>query len=180
MEIYLTIIILVLCVLGLSWFAGNDAPFVPTKIEKINKLFKEVGLKKGQVFYELGSGDGRVVLEAAKSGAKAYGVEQSWLRVWYSRIQAKEQKIPNACFYHNNVFKLNYNPADITYIFLLPGGVEKLEKKLKQELKPGSLVITQTFHFKNWKPIKKMDLTEGQQVISKDGKKMGDFWIYKA
>jgi hypothetical protein len=175
---YIVSTLIGVCVLALSWFAGTDAPYVPTKLNKISELFKKVGLKKGQVFYELGSGDGRVVLEAAKMGAKSYGVEQSWIRVWISRYKAWRLKLP-AIFYHGNIFTLNYYPADIIYIFLLPAGVYKLETKLKQELKPGALVITQTFHFKNWKPIKKIDLTKGEKPISQEGKKPGDFWVYR-
>lgn len=169
----------IISTLGLSWFAGSDAPYVPTFHSLIITVLKEAGVKKGKIFYELGSGDGRVVLQASKLGAKAYGVEQSWLRVWYSRFQAKKQKISNAYFYHGNIFKLNYFPANIVYIFLLPKGVKKLEKKLKKELKADSVVITQTFHFSNWKPIKKIDLTKNQKVISQSGEKMGDFWIYQ-
>ncbi len=54
------------CMLCLSWFAGSDAPFVPTKKETIRKILKLAGVKKGKKFYELGSGDGRVVIEAGK------------------------------------------------------------------------------------------------------------------
>ena len=57
------------CVLALSWFAGSDAPYVPTRMEHIRKVLKVAGVKKGKKFYELGSGDGRVVFEAAKINA---------------------------------------------------------------------------------------------------------------
>lgn len=180
--LYLTPALLAACTLGLSWFAGSDAPYIPTQSTQISKVLKRAGLKKDQVFYELGSGDGRVVLEAAKLGAKAYGIEQSWLRIWYSRFKAWQLKShlkSSVTFYHGNIFDQNYYPADIVYIFLLPEGVEKLESKLKKELASGSTIITQTFHFKHWKPVKKINLTKGQKSISKDGKKMGDFWIYQ-
>jgi SAM-dependent methyltransferase len=176
-----TVIAFILSIIGLSWFAGSDAPYVATKQKKIAKILKEVGISKETVFYELGSGDGRVVLEAARLGANANGVEQSWLRVWFSRYKAWRLKLPNTHFYHGNIFNLHYYPADVVYVFLLPKAVEKLELKLKQELQPGSLVITQAFHFPHWKPFKKIDLTEkDDQPLSGDGsKKPGDFWIYK-
>ena|SRR5258708_5434640 len=181
---FLTLILLALCALGLSWFAGSDAPFVTTETILIAPILKKAGLKKGQVFYELGSGDGRVVLEAAKLRAKAYGVEQSWLRVWYSRLLAhklrSKMKEVEVGFFHGNIFDRQYYPVDMVYLFLLPQGIEKLEKKLKKELRAGSIIITQTFHFKYWKPFKKIDLSQGKKVISKEGKKMGDFWIYRA
>jgi len=141
--------------LGLSWFAGSDAPYIPTKQENLNKLFKLIEMKKGQKFYELGSGDGRVVLEAAKAGAEAVGVEQSWIRVLYSRWRAKKLELKNATFIHGNIFTISYQDADIVYIYLLQSAVDKLEEKLKKELKKRVLIITQKYHFKNWNYIRR-------------------------
>ncbi len=147
-------VIFVWCILGLSWFAGSDAPYVATKMGKIRRILKKAGVKKGKIFYELGSGDGRVVLEAAKLGAISNGVEQSWIRVWYSRFLGYKLKLKNAFFFHGDIFARHYYPADIVYIYLLPKGVGKLEKKLYDELKKGSIIITQTYHFINKKAYK--------------------------
>lgn len=157
------LILLLLCFLALSWFAGSDAPYIPTKMEKITKVLRLAGVKKGKIFYELGSGDGRVVIEAARLGAIANGVEQSWIRVWYSRYKAWQLGLKNIYFMHGNVFDRHYFPADIIYIYLLTKAVLRLEERLKKELKKGAVVITQTYHFKKWKPFKKS----------------GDFWFYK-
>lgn len=151
------LLLLLLSCLGLSWFAGTDAPYVPTKMDKVSKILKAAGLKKGKVFYELGSGDGRVVLEAARLGATAIGIEQSWLRVWLSRFITHKKKLKTATFYHGNIYDRQYYPADCVYIYMLQKSVDTLEKKLQQELKKGAIVITQTYHFKKWKPFK----TEG-------------------
>lgn len=151
------------CFIGLSWFAGSDAPFIPTKFENIKKALKLAGLKKGEIFYELGSGDGRVVVEAAKMRAKSFGVEQSWIRVWLSRIKARKLNLKTADFFHGNIFDRHYYNADVVYIYLLPKGVERLERKLREELEKGSRVITQTYHFKHWRPFIKN----------------GDFRVYK-
>ncbi|KKR80860.1 MAG: hypothetical protein UU73_C0002G0156 [Candidatus Daviesbacteria bacterium GW2011_GWA1_41_61] len=153
----LTLFLLLVCFLALSWFAGTDAPFIPTKMHSLQSIFKRAGLKKGKNFYELGSGDGRVVLKAAATGAQAYGIEQSWLRVWFSRYQASKLKLPNAHFFHGNIFDRSYYPADIVYIYLLPKALDKLEGKLKKELNKRSVVITQTYHFKNWQPFTKIN-----------------------
>lgn len=166
MDITLTISfgILLGCMIALSWFAGSDAPFVPTKMDNIRKILRLAGVKKGKKFYELGSGDGRVVLEAAKLKAVAFGIEESWIRVLYSKYQVVKLNSKNAKFFHGNIFSKNYADADIVYIFLLQKGVNKLEGKLKKELKKGSVIITQTYHFKTWKPFKKL----------------GDFFLYRA
>lgn len=155
------------CLIALSWFAGSDAPYVPTKMENIRKVLKLAGVKKGKKFYELGSGDGRVVIAATKLGADSYGIEQSWLRVLYSKWKAHRQntaRAVNCQFYHGNIFKRTYTDADIVYIFLLQNGVDKLEGKLKKELKKASIIITQTYHFLHWRPFKKE----------------GDFWLYRS
>lgn len=154
--------ILLGCVIGLSWFAGSDAPYVPTKMDQIRKILKLAGVQKGKKFYELGSGDGRVVVAAAKLKAYSVGIEQSLLRVIMSRLKASQLK--NIRFIHGNIFAGNYFDADIVYIYLLPNGVKKLEEKLEKELKKGSIVITQTYHFANWKPFKKA----------------GNFWLYRS
>ncbi len=172
-TIFIALALISISLLGLSWFAGTDAPFVTTAQEKISDILKSAGLKKGATFYELGSGDGRLVIEAANMGAESYGVEQSWLRVWYSRYQAWRQKLPNAHFFHGNLFDRAYFPADMVFIYLLPQGVNKLEIKLKNELKKNSIVITQAFHFQNWKPYKKI------LRKTKNDKIGGEFWLYK-
>lgn len=144
------------CALALSWLAGTDAPFVPTKMKNINKVLKLAGVRKGKKFYELGSGDGRVVYEAARLGADATGIEQSWLRVWYSIFKAKGLNLPNAKFLHGNIFKKNYSDANIIYIYLLTKGVKKLEEKLPKELKKKTVIVTQTYHFQKLKPFRKL------------------------
>lgn len=160
------------CLIGLSWFAGSDAPYVPTKMDQIRKILKLAGVKKGRRFYELGSGDGRVVFVAAKLRADSVGIEQSWLRVLYSRykqsLSLRDKTVShsssgNTKFYHGNIFSKTYEDADIVYIYLLHKGVKKLEEKLKKELPKGSTIITQTYHFPNWKPFKKIE----------------DFWLYR-
>lgn len=155
--------ILIGCIISLSWFAGSDAPYVPTKMDQIRKILKLAGVKKGKKFYELGSGDGRVVIAAAKLGADSSGIEQSLIRVLYSKYKARTLNLKKTYFYHGNLFSKNYNDADIIYIYLLQRGINTLEEKLKQQLKKGAIVITQTYHFKKWKTYKKM----------------GDFWLYQ-
>lgn len=152
-SIILALLGIILGLLGLSWFAGTDAPYVPTKLNFIPEVLKKAGVAPGKIFYELGSGDGRVVIAAAKLGAEAHGVEQSWLRVWYSRFTARQLGLKNAHFYHGNIFKRHYFPADVVYIYMLQKAVDRLENQLKKELKKNAMVITQRYHFKNWPEV---------------------------
>lgn len=171
--------ILLGCMIGLSWFAGSDAPFIPTNTQLIKKILKIVQTKKGRKFYELGSGDGRIVLQAAKLGTNSFGIEQSLLRVLYSKYKAWHFNLKKAHFLHSNIFSQNYSDADIVYIYLLQKGVNRLENKLKGELQKGSIVITQAYHFPNWKPFKKIDFTKDVD-LSKDIQGAGSFWLYRA
>src|SRR3989339_861298 len=119
--------ILLGCLISLSWFAGSDAPYVPTKMDQIRKILKLAGVKKGKKFYELGSGDGRVVFAAARLGADSIGIEQSWIRILYSKYQSfrLHPKGVIVSFCHGNIFARNYNNADVIYIYLLHKGVRK-------------------------------------------------------
>lgn len=163
-------VVLLACLTALSWLAGTDAPFVVTVNTKhFQKILKLAGVKKGSRFYDLGSGDGRLVLAAAKLGADSFGIEQSFLRVLWSRWKARKLVSPdnyrgNLKFIHGNIFSQNYSDADIIYFYLLQKAADKLETKLRNELPKNSIVIIKADHFKNWDPIKIQ----------------GDFCIYRA
>ena len=98
-----------------------------------------------------------MVLVAAQMGAESFGIEESWLRVWWSRWKAYQLKLSNAHFFHGSIFTRHYFSAEVVYIYMLPVTVDRLEPILKEELKPGAKVITQKYHFKNWKPTKTID-----------------------
>lgn len=167
------------CLVTISWFAGADAPFVPTRMELIKKVLLAAGVGKNKKFYELGSGDGRVVLQAAILGAESIGIEQSLLRVLYSKYRAKKlDSTVKIRFYHDNVFNRSYQDADIVFVYLLPKGVLRLEDKLKKELKKNSIVITQTYHFKNWRPYKQI-VPPKNIDLSRDIKGAGNFYLYR-
>lgn len=154
MELFIFLLLL-LSLIVLSWFTGKDAPYVATDKNKIQKILKLAGVRKGKIFYELGSGDGRVTITAAKLGAASFGIELSQLKVWLSQYNADRLNLKNAQFIRGDVFKYNYSSADIVYCYLLRPATDKMEKKLKQELKKGAVVISLVFKFKSWTPFKK-------------------------
>lgn len=124
----------------------SGAPFVPTKYRVIDEILKLAKLKKGQVFYELGSGDGRVSRFASKKyQVKATGFELNLLLVIYSTILARLQHIKKVCFIKKNVYKVSLKDVDVLFLFLLPGMVRKLETKILDECKNGTLIIAHGF-----------------------------------
>jgi predicted RNA methylase len=114
-------------------------------------------LVRSDVFYDLGSGDGRLVIAAAMRGAHAWGIEADRLRVFYSRIWISALRLSKkAKIINGNLFKTNISDATVVCAYLLPETHEKLKRKLKSELKKGTRVVAVAFEFKGWK-IEKFD-----------------------
>lgn len=125
------------------------APFVPTFGRYVKEILQKANLKKGQVFLELGSGDGRIVREAVKRyGVKGIGVEIHPLLILYSRWMSKLQGIKDIEFRRGNLFQTDLSQAKVIFLFLLPKTVEKLKDKILQECKKDTLIISHGFKIK--------------------------------
>lgn len=133
--------------------AKDGAPFVPLEPEVVEEVMRLAKIKEGEVFYELGSGDGRMSIQAGLRGAKVYGIEIDFFRVWYSRVWVFLLGMrKNVHIVRNNFFDLDLRNADVVYMYLLQETNDKLEKKLEDELKKGCRVISVAFNFPHWKP----------------------------
>lgn len=125
------------------------APFVPATHKDLAKILKEAKLKKGQLFYDLGSGDGRVVRMAVlRYGVLGVGVETHPLLVLYSQIMGLVLASRKIKFKWANVFNVNLSDADVIYVFLLPQALKKLERKFLKECKRGTMIISHGFALK--------------------------------
>jgi len=142
----------------ITWIISGliGAPWVPTDIETINKMLVMADVKPGEVLYDLGSGDGRVIMEAArKFQARSVGVELNPIMVlWASLKIASSGLIGKAKVVWSNFFSADLRKADVITLYLLQTTNERLEPKLKKELKPGSRVVSHVFTFKDWIPVK--------------------------
>ncbi len=167
MPFIFVLIILIFGAIFFTWWRNNTwdagAPFETCSPEEVQRIMRLAEVGKGDVFYDLGSGDGRIVIAAALRGAKAQGIEIDRFRVWYSRLWIKllglEKK---AKIIHGDFFKEKVSGATIVCTYLLPETQEKLKKKLKKELKKGTKVVAVGFEYENWKH-KKIDLKGPQQ-----------------
>lgn len=130
------------------------APFVPMDRDVIRRVMDLGKVGPGVVFYDLGSGDGRLVIAAALRGAKATGVEIDSIRVFYSRFWIWLLRLKNAKIVQGNLFDQDLHDADVVSLYLLSETNEKLIPKLEKELKKGTLVIATSFEIPGWKPIK--------------------------
>lgn len=162
METVIIILAAVVTILYIYYFnlekTSTNAPYVPTERKIVERIIKLAKIKKGDLFYDLGSGDGRIVTAAALNGATAYGIESDYLKVLYSRLFLKFLRLnKKAKILHQNIFDVNLSKADIVCVFLLPEANEKLKPKFKKELRKGTKVITYGFRMKGWIPERKED-----------------------
>jgi SAM-dependent methyltransferase len=138
----------------LPQFVG--APWVPTRKEVVTKMLQMSELKPGEVLYDLGSGDGRLVIAAARDfGAKSVGIEIDPFRVFYSRLKITQYHLGDkARIIRTNFFNVDLHDADVVVTFLLQETNDRLQKKLEAELtKPNSRVVSLVFQFKGWEEI---------------------------
>ena len=131
----------------------SGAPFVPLEPQIINRIMELAQIKSSDIFYDLGSGDGRLVIAAAYQGARAYGIEIDPFRVWYSRFCIFLFGLNRrATIIQRNIFDVNLSSANVVTTYLLQKTNDKLFEKLTRELKPGTRVVSAAFNFPKWKP----------------------------
>jgi len=154
----LGVILFVVCLLILLPYLlvrQKDAPFVPLEPEVVEEVMRLAEIKKDDIFYDLGSGDGRLVIAAALRGAKeAYGVELSPLRVIYSKLWLKFLRLKNAHILKEDIFKVDLSRATVVTLYLLQKTNDKLVEKLRRELRPGSRIISIAFSLPGFKLLK--------------------------
>ncbi len=146
-------ILLVFFVLLLSFgiAAWSMAPWVPAWKKDLPRIFKLAELKPDEIFYDLGCGNGKLVFYASeKYKAQGYGVELALPMYLVCKIRQFFKRTPNVHFKFGNMFHTDISKADVIYVFGMPKKLdEKLSQKLKDDLKPGTRVISYVFKFNN-------------------------------
>jgi precorrin-6B methylase 2 len=134
-----------------------DVIFVPTPQEVVEEMLKVAGVKKGDVVYDLGCGDGRIVLTAArKYGVKATGFDIDPERIKDCMANFKKEKEETqklVKFEQKDIFKQDLSGASVITLYLLPDLNVKLVPQLKK-LKPGSRIVSHAFDMRGYKPDK--------------------------
>jgi len=137
-----------------------DVIFVPTPQEVVDKMLELADVKKGDVVYDLGCGDGRIVVSAAKKGAKATGYDVDPERIKESTANVKDNKVEElAKIEQKDIFTLDLSGANVITLYLLPSLNVKLVPQL-QKLKPGSRIVSHAFDMKGAKPKRVEDVRE--------------------
>jgi len=132
-------------------------PFAPTPSKTVQTIIDLFGLKPGQIFYDLGCGDGRFLIAAGQKGAKATGFEIAPWAYFRAKINLWQTKSPAKILF-KNFYEMNLADADAVYCFLLARVMPQVETKLEKKLKKGAKVITYGFPLPSWKPLKVIDL----------------------
>jgi precorrin-6B methylase 2 len=133
--------------------AGKDVVWVPSPEETVAKMMEMGKITAQDYVIDLGSGDGRNVIAAAKRGARALGVEYNQDMVDLSKRRATEAGVPDkAQFVQGDMYEADISKASVMALFLLPQNLNKLRPKFLA-LKPGSRIVSNTFTIENWEPV---------------------------
>jgi cyclopropane fatty-acyl-phospholipid synthase-like methyltransferase len=148
--------IIVLFCVWVTWPIIIGAIYYPTPHDIVEEMLKMVEVKEDDILYDLGSGDGRIIIKAAdKYKVKAIGIEADPLRVLWSRIRIKTREVQNeATVIWGNFFRTDLSEATIVTVYQGQGINRKLVDKLEEELKPGTRIVSYSFTFDEWEPIK--------------------------
>ena len=137
-----------------------DVIFVPTPQDVVDEMLKMAKVRKGDVLYDLGSGDGRIAVTAAKRyGVRAVGIDIDPERIREATENARKAGVGNLVqFRREDLFKADFSEATVVTLYLLPELNVKLRPRLWQELKPGTRIVSHQFDMADWKPEKQLEL----------------------
>jgi cyclopropane fatty-acyl-phospholipid synthase-like methyltransferase len=140
----------------------EEIPFVPTPIEVVDKMLALAEVKKGDVLYDIGSGDGRIVIRAAqKYGIRAVGIEMDRLLLDKARKDAKAAGVDHLVqFRSEDALKANISAATVVTLYMLPWFNEKMKPNFQKMLKPGARIVAHDFGIEGWEPDKTEKLSE--------------------
>jgi precorrin-6B methylase 2 len=148
-----------------------DVPYVPTTEEAVAAMLQLADIKPADVVYDLGCGDGRIVIAAAKNfGARGVGIDIDPERIREANENAKKAGVERLVrFEENDLFQTDIHEANVVTLFLLNSVNLKLRPKLLRELKPGTRIVSNTFDMGDWKPDKEVTVgdTDDDNFLSR-------------
>jgi cyclopropane fatty-acyl-phospholipid synthase-like methyltransferase len=157
----LTIVLIALLLNGLTNVGAQvgpneEIPFVPTPVEVIDRMLELAEVKQGDVVYDLGSGDGRIVIRAAKKyGVRAVGIEMDQLLLEKARRDAKAEGVSHLVeFRAADALKTDISPATVVTLYMLPWFNEAMKPNFQKMLKPGARIVAHDFGIEGWEPDK--------------------------
>ncbi|MEI6318020.1 MAG: SAM-dependent methyltransferase [Pseudomonadota bacterium] len=144
---------------------GRDVIYVPTRLQTVERMLDFAELKAGETLVDLGSGDGRIVLAAAKRGANARGIELDDGRFNIANCWANEMGLTGkARFLQTNIFEHNFTDAAVVTMYLLPGLNLKLRPTVL-DMRPGTRVVSHAFTMGDWEADRTESVAGSNQTI---------------
>ncbi len=141
-----------------------DVIYVPTRQTVVDAMLKVANVKAGDVLYDLGCGDGRIPVTAAKLGARAVCIDIDPRRIAEANENVKKNNVGDRVRVLNqDLFTTDISEATVVTLYLLPSLNVKLMPKLMKELKPGTRIVSHAFDMGDWKPEKELDVN-GRKV----------------
>jgi SAM-dependent methyltransferase len=168
--------------------SDSIAPFVPSPTDVVRRMLEIAGLAPGELLYDLGCGDGRVVFTAVREfGAKGVGVDLMPRLVAEAQAEASRLGLGDrARFISGNLFDVDLSEADVITMYLLTGANEKVRPKLERELRKGARVVTHDFPITKWDPnrVDRFNGDSGSHTIylyiwNRDSPKLNLGWPFK-
>lgn len=151
------VVLLVVVLISISWPNLVGAPWVPTSMRVVHKMLKLADVGPGDIVYDLGCGDGRVIVTAARRyGARAVGIEIDPLRyLWCQALVSVLGLRDRVRVEYGNLFSQDLSEATVVTCYLLQVTNKKLEAKLLDELMYGTRVVSNTFSFLHLHPVQR-------------------------
>jgi SAM-dependent methyltransferase len=142
-----------------------EVPYVPTPPEVVDAMLKLAQVKATDIVYDLGCGDGRIVIAAAKKfGARGTGFDIDPERIKEASENARREGVTGRVnFVQKDLFEADLKPATVITMYLLPNVNLRLKPKLLSDLKPGTRLVSHAFDMGDWKPEKE-DLIDGRRI----------------
>lgn len=137
-----------------------DVPYVPTPNEVVEKMLDIAEVQSDDYVIDLGSGDGRIVIAAAKRGASGHGIDLDPERIAEARKNAKKENVDDkVLFKQQDIFETDVSKASVITMYLLPSVNKKLRPTLLDELQPGTRIVSHSFDMGDWEPDREVTLS---------------------
>lgn len=156
--IFISLISILICIIFILWVIWSDiigAGFEPTSRKRVLKMLEMARVDSNDQVYDLGSGDGRIVIEAArKFRAQAIGIEVDPLRFIWSKMMVWLLGLQKqVSIMWGNFFQKDISKATVVTLFLSEKANNNLKQKLLMELQPGTRIVSYYWRFKGWRPV---------------------------
>jgi SAM-dependent methyltransferase len=142
-----------------------DVPYVPTENDVVRAMLQLAGVNSSDIVYDLGCGDGRIVVMAARDyKAHGVGIDINPQRIQEANENAKRNRVENLVrFEENDLFEADIHNATVITLYLLPDVNLRLRPKLLRDLRPGTRIVSHSFDMGDWKP-EKQEQVDGQWI----------------